>query len=171
LGALKNIAFDSVLDRFDSNLWHFHIVVPKAVADKFLKQKVTRVVCSLNNSDGFHCAILSAGNGMHFININKKLRDALKLKAGSKVSAVISEDNSEYGLPMPEELEAALAQDDTGNDIFHALTPGKQRTLLYIVSTPKNVDLRIKRALVILEHLKQTKGKIDYKELNRMLKS
>jgi hypothetical protein len=170
MAALKPIRFDTTLERFDSNLWHFHIVVPEAVAEKFLKQQVSRVVCSLNGSPGFQCAILSAGKGTHFINVNKKLRDTLKLKEGCKVSACITEDTSEYGLPMPEELEAALAQDDDGNNLFHALTPGKQRTLLYIVSVPKNVDLRIKRALVILEHVKQTNGKIDYKELNRMLK-
>ena len=170
MAALKNMAFDSKLEKFDSNLWYFHIVLPKAVAEKFLKQKVTRVVCNLNNTLEFQCGILSAGNGVHFININKKIRDALKLKEGTKVSSTISEDKSEYGLPMPEELEAALTQDDEGNEYFHALTPGKQRTLLYIVGHPKNVDARIKRALVILEHLKQTKGKIDYKELHRMLK-
>ena len=168
--ALKNIKFNSVVERFDSNLWHYHMVVPKSAAEKFVQQKISRVVCKLNDSVEFQCAILSAGKGVHFININKKIRDSLQLKEGSKLSVIISEDKSEYGLPMPEELEVALAQDDEGEKFFHALTPGKQRTLLYIAGQPKNTDARIKRALVILEHLKQMKGKIDYKELHRMLK-
>ena len=170
MAILKNIIFDTILDRFDSNLWHFHIVVPKNVAEKFTRKKATRVVCTLNKKASFQCAILSAGSGTYFINVNKKIRDALKIKEGSKVSASLTEDESAYGLPMPEELQEVLLQDETGNKIFHQLTPGKQRTLLYIVSVPKSVDSRIKRALVIMEHLQQTKGKIDYKELNRMIK-
>lgn len=170
MAARTNITFETTLERFNSNLWHFHIPVPPQVAQRFLKAKKTRVTCSINGSEAFHAAILSAGNGNHFINVNKKLRDALKLKEGTAVQVSLSEDDSEYGMPMPEAMEAVLAQDDAGNAVFQSLTPGKKRTLLYIVGLPKNVDLRIKRALVILEHLKQTQGKIDYKELNRMLK-
>ncbi len=65
-----------------------------------------------------------------------------------------------------EELAELLAQDEEGNRFFHALTPGKLRTLLYIVGQPKNSDIRLHRALAIVEHLKMNQGKIDYKTLN-----
>lgn len=41
---------------------------------------------------------------------------------------------------MPEELEELLHQDEEGNRLFHALTPGKQRTLLYYIGAPKTAD-------------------------------
>ena len=88
------------------------------------------------------------------------------LKIGSKVSVKLCKDESEYGLPMPEELAELLAQDEEGDRLFHALTPGKIRTLLYIIGQPKNSDDRLHRALAVVEHLKMYKGKIEYKQLN-----
>jgi uncharacterized protein YdeI (YjbR/CyaY-like superfamily) len=67
---------------------------------------------------------------------------------------------------MPEELAELLAQDEEGDRLFHALTPGKLRTLLYLVGQPKSSDIRLHRALVVVEHLKTNQGKIDYKKLN-----
>jgi uncharacterized protein YdeI (YjbR/CyaY-like superfamily) len=115
--------------------------------------------------------LLPRGDGSFLITVNKKLRDSLGLKIGSKVSVSLWKDESEYGLPMPEELAELLKQDEDGNRLFHALTPGKLRTLLYIVGQPKNSDARLLRALAIVEHLKTNKGKINYRQLNEEMKS
>ncbi|MEZ4892245.1 MAG: YdeI/OmpD-associated family protein [Saprospiraceae bacterium] len=82
----------------------------------------------------------------------------------------LKKDTSEYGLPMPEEMAEVLAQDDEGDKLFHALTPGKIRTLLYIAGNVKSSEKRISRSIAIVEHLKETKGKIDFKMLNIKLK-
>ncbi|MBK8504974.1 MAG: hypothetical protein IPL46_23810 [Saprospiraceae bacterium] len=42
---------------------------------------------------------------------------------------------------MPEELGELLQMDDKANDLFHALTAGKQRNLLFIVGKPKHLTL------------------------------
>jgi len=163
--------FTAVLDRFDSNLWAFHIIVPEAVSGIFLEQGVTRVVCTLNGSLTFQCALMPKGDGVYFININKKIRDTLKLKTGMQVQASLVKDESTYGLPMPEELQELLQIDEEGNRLFHALTPGKQRNLLYIAGQPKTSDKRIERALVVVDHLKANGGKIDFKKLYHDLKA
>jgi uncharacterized protein YdeI (YjbR/CyaY-like superfamily) len=103
--------------------------------------------------------------------VNKKIRDQLGLKPGSPAQVSLRKDESEYGLPMPEELAEVLAQDEEGNRLFHALTPGKLRTLLYIVGHVKNTDARIGRAFIIVEHLKANNGKIKYRQLNEELKN
>ena len=82
----------------------------------------------------------------------------------------LRKDESEYGLPMPEELDELLKQDETGNRLFHALTPGKLRTLLYIAGQPKTSDVRLRRAIAIVEHLKSNDGKINYRQLNEEMK-
>jgi uncharacterized protein YdeI (YjbR/CyaY-like superfamily) len=86
------------------------------------------------------------------------------------VSVLLKKDESEYGLPMPEELQELLLQDEEGDRLFHALTIGKQRTLLYIVGSVKDTGKRISRALAIVNHLKATGGKIDYKKLNEAIR-
>ena len=89
---------------------------------------------------------------------------------GDKVTVELRRDNTKYGLPMPEELQEVLNQDDEGNRLFEALTNGRQRTILYYVAKAKDVDRRIHAALVIVEHLKNNEGKIDYHKLYEELK-
>ena len=73
-------------------------------------------------------------------------------------------------MPLPAELAEVFELDDQGSQIFHSLTPGKQRTLLYIVAQPKRSDTRLVKALILLDYLKLSGGNLDYKELNTALK-
>ncbi|MGB4849732.1 MAG: YdeI/OmpD-associated family protein [Saprospiraceae bacterium] len=157
--------FTAKLENFNTKLWTYHIKVPKPIAKHYLDQGDKRVVCTLNENIQIQCAIMSAGDGVYFITINKKLRDQLKLKEGSKINVALEKDKSEYGLPFPEELKELLDQDAVGNKFFLALTPGKQRNIIYYVSQVKNTDLRIHRAMIFLEHLKRNKGKLNFREI------
>lgn len=169
---VKNtMTFTSVLEDFNSRLWSFHITVPEAVGRTFVQGSDRRVVCTLNGAESFQCALMPKGDGNFFININKKLRDKLQLKLGMQVEVSLEKDDSPYGLPMPEEFQELLLLDEEGNRLFHALTPGKQRNLLYIIGSAKSSDKRIARALAIVDHLKAQGGKIDFKQLNLDLKA
>ncbi|MBT8196520.1 MAG: DUF1905 domain-containing protein [Bacteroidia bacterium] len=163
--------FKSTLQKFNSNLWGYYIEVPDKAVKKFSDGNQRRVICTLNNALKFQCAIMPSKKGSAFINVNKKNRDALNLKIGSEVNVLLEQDKSKYGLPMPEELQEVLNQDKEGDDIFHALTPGKQRSVIYMVNNVKNVDKRIRKAIIIIDHLKSMNGKIDYKILIEELKS
>lgn len=63
---------------------------------------------------------------------------------------------------MPEEFREVLNQDPEGDLLFHQLTPGKQRTLLHQISSAKDIDKRIRISLVIVRHLKDNEGRVDY---------
>lgn len=161
----------STLDRFDSNLWHFHFVVPSKKVTSLTGKGDKRVICTLNKTIRFHAALMPLGDGNFFINVNQTIRKKLKLNDGDEVHVTLEKDNSEYGLPLPEEFKELLSQDIEGNRVFHSLTPGKQRTLLYIIGKPKSADLRIRNGIAILEHLKRNKGQIFYKQLTIDIKN
>lgn len=163
--------FTSRLAESTNRLWGCHFVVPDAIAQVFLANSGKRVVCTLNEVHQYQCALTPIGEGQWVILVNKALQKKLRLGVGSEVRASLCADTSEYGLPMPEELVEVLAQDALAKTLFEALTPGKQRTLLYIIGQPKQVDKRIERALAISNHLKSQKGKIDFKVLHHDLKS
>lgn len=164
--------FQSVLELSNNKLWGAHFQVPVVVAGALTDSKEDRrVVCRLNDRVEYQCALLPFGDGKLVITVNKKIQTQLKLQEGSVLQVSLRKDESEYGLPMPEELKELLAQEDEGNRYFHALTPGKIRTLLYIAGQPKNSETRLRRAIAIVEHLKKTQGKIDYKLLNQELKN
>ena len=144
--------------------------MPNTVARKLIDGKSRRVVCTLNGTAEHQCALLPHGSGSFVITVNKKLQKALGLTIGMNVRVELRKDESKYGLPMPLELEEVLRQDKEGRLLFHALTPGKQRTLLYIIGSAKTSDSRIVRAFIVVQHLKANDGKINYRQLNIMLK-
>jgi hypothetical protein len=162
--------FAATIEISGNKLWGAHFTVPDWVAKPLTGDNNRRVVCILNEKTRYQCALLPKGDGSFLIMVNKKNRDQLGLKPGSRVQVSLRRDDSEYGLPMPEEFAELLAQDEEGSRLFHALTPGKLRTLLYIVGQPKNSDNRLARALAVVEHLKSNGGKIDYKKLYADLK-
>ncbi len=90
----------------------------------------------------------------------------LELMVGTEISVKLEKDDSDYGMPMPEEFEELLLMDPEADECFHKLTIGKQRSLLYIIGKPKRSETRIKKAVVVAEYLKSTGGVLDYKELN-----
>lgn len=150
--------------------WHF-LLVEKKIERKFgFKGKFKRVVCSINGGEPFQCALMPWGETFYII-VNKQKRDAIGVVAGDVVSVELVKDESKYGLPMPEEFEEVLKQDPEADRLFHALTAGKQRSLIHGVITVKNIDKRIHTALIIVEHLKANDGKIInvqlYEELKR----
>lgn len=164
--------FTSVLEESTNKLWGCHFAVPQFVVGALIsKGDDRRIVCVLNDKTEFQCALIPRGDGTFLVTVNKKLRDKLGLHIGMKVSVSLRKDESKYGLPMPEELAELLTQDEEGNHLFHALTPGKQRTLLYIVGQPKSSDARLHRAIAVVEHLKMNNGKINYRQLNEEMKA
>ncbi len=167
----KQVSFTTTLERFDSNLWHFHIKVDRKTADKVTSKESRRVVCTLQKTVSFQGGLMPDGNGDFFININNELRKKLKLNEFDQVHVSFEPDTSKYGLPMPAEFEELLKQDITGSDLFEALTDGKKRSLLFIIGKPKSPDLRIRNGIVILEHLKNNNGKVNYKQLTLDMKN
>ena len=163
--------FYAALEKFNSELWTYHIKVPVAIASHFLEENSRRVIASFNSDHGVHCAIMSAGNDVYFLNMNAEIRKKYKLSIGSRLHISLEKDTSKYGMPMAEELEAVLKEDEEFNRIFEQLKPGKQRNLIYIVNKVKNSDKRIEKTFIIARHLKDNSGKIDFKILNASLKT
>lgn len=158
------------LEKFDSPLWAFHFPIPGDMATQFIDGDNRRIICTMMGHD-MQCALMGAGDGDWFVNVNKKVRDKLGLIEGQEVEVEISKDASEFGMSMPEELRELLLQDEKGNEHFLKLTPGKQRNLIYIVNNVKNPDIKLRRALCTVEHLKMQEGKIDFKALNVEIKA
>ena len=156
--------FVSVLEVTDSKPpWHI-LRVPKAKVEKFgFKRNLRRVICSLNGTEPFNCALFPS-KGDYFITLNKKLRDKLQLNVGDDVTIELRKDESKYGMPVPDEFAEVLRQDPEGERLFNKLSPGNQRLRLKLVVFVKDVDKRISRSLVGIELLKKNKGKFVYHE-------
>ena len=163
-GSDRTYRFTAVLERSANKLWGAHVRVPQHVAEKLLDSN-RRVICVLNGTSEFQCAMLPQRGGSFVISVNKPLREKLGVTFGMEIGVSLRMDRSAYGLPVPEELEELFRQDRQGSRLFHTLTRGRQRTLLYMVGSVKSPDKRTARAVTILAHLKMNKGRINYRQL------
>ena len=165
----NRVHFNSIIG---DETWGHCLAVPSIYAEMFSRRdsygktqdNSRRVVCVLNDSLTLYAAIMPHGNGW-VISMNKQNLKKLGLKVGSPVQVNMRRDDSEFGLPMPEEFREVLDQDAVAKAYFDALTAGKKRSLIHIVNGVKNVDKRIERALMLVERLKDSKGVFKANEL------
>lgn len=158
-------SFESTLSDKNSALWGFHCLVPTAVSEFYLSKDIKRLICKINGDHQISCALTSRGDGNYLIRINKEIRKKYQLESGDTITLEVWPDESKYGMPIPEELEELLKQDPEADKLFHALTPGKQRSLLFMVGKPKSSAIRLNKALGVTEYLKTSGGKVDLREL------
>ncbi len=135
------------------NSMHYILLDAKTVA-KFTKDGNKRVIATVNKTEKIHAAILPQKVGGHFIIISTAACKKLHIKVGEEIGVSFVIDKTEYQFHMPEELQEVLDTDEEANKIFHALTAGNQRGLIYLLSMVKSSDKKIERALKIAESIK-----------------
>jgi len=148
------------------------VSIPHAAVAELLKREKNpyRVIININGQGNIFCGLAHDGKGNFYVTISKELRKRFGIGLGDEVKLTISPDDSEYGMPLPEELAELWAVDEEAHRLFHLLTPGKQRGLIYQVAKPKGMETRVKKAVQISEYLKGVNGRLDYKDLNEYMK-
>jgi hypothetical protein len=152
-------AFTASLHRFTGKLAMHYLEVPPEVAEGFGGKSGVRLLCAINGRPEFHCGLMHRRDGTFYVYVGGQAKRAAALNLGESVRVTLRTDGSPYGMPMPEELAEVLAQDPESDAAFHRLTPGRRRTLIFSVSSPRSVDARIKRAFEAAEKAKAEAGK------------
>lgn len=129
---------------------HGAIIPAKQVA-KMGKPK--RLVCIIG-TETIHAAVQPTQSGDFYIHLSKPLLKKLHLKAGDQLAIQFQEDNTEHQFAMPEVLDEVLQTDPKAKAIFEAFTPGKRRSIMYLVQQVKSTDKQIERALLIASRIK-----------------
>jgi uncharacterized protein YdeI (YjbR/CyaY-like superfamily) len=132
---------------------HYILLDSKTVA-ALTKNNNKRAICTINNTLQIHCAILNNKELGNFIQIGATNCKQLKIKAGDTIEASFVVDDTQYQFEMPEELREVLLADPEAHKIFHDLSAGNQRSLIYLISLVKSSDKKIERALLIAEKIK-----------------
>lgn len=125
-----------------------------------------RVLFSVNGSENWHGGFVSLGDGNAYITLNTARLKQLGLSTGDEVELTLMQDESEFGMPVPVELDELLAQDEEGLQRFMGLTPGKQRYIIHYINSVKSGEKRLERALLLIGNLKKTQpGKEQFRQL------
>lgn len=141
-----------ILKKFDSGM--HYILLDEKTVEGLTQNDNKRAICKVNNEIAFHCAIMPKKEGGHFINIGSTICKKLKIQEGSIITASFTIDKTVYQFEMAEELQEVLNSDVEASQIFHDLTPGNQRGLIYLVSQVKSSDKKIERAIKIAAKIK-----------------
>jgi hypothetical protein len=120
------------------------IPVPEEVAAHFGKKRV-RLKGTVNHHP-IECALNSLGNGQFGIMVGAKKRKEAGISIGMQFEISLELDESEMGMTVPEELQAALDMEPGAWEAFRKISPGKRRGLMVYVNGGATVDTRIKYA-------------------------
>ncbi|HRE66074.1 MAG TPA: YdeI/OmpD-associated family protein [Cyclobacteriaceae bacterium] len=147
----QRFLFETRLVEYDNTLVNTVVELPADVVKKLPKGRV-RVEGKLNEVS-FNLGVQSKKSGARYLSISQAMRKAAKIKPGDKVKVMFNLVDPDK-LELPEEMEAVLAQDEAGAKLWNKLTVGLQRSLVHYINSTKNIDLRIERALYLMNKVK-----------------
>ena len=142
-----------------------YLEVPQEVVQELATLNI-RLICTVSGKIKFQCGLLALGEGKAYISISKKRMQELEVKLHDTVAVTLEKDESQYGTQVPAEMEELLQQDEEGNRRFQLLKPSVQRYVLNHVSAVKSPQLRIDRAITLVENLKKLpEGKENFRAM------
>ncbi|WP_247234279.1 YdeI/OmpD-associated family protein [Telluribacter sp. SYSU D00476] len=147
--------FTTRIHSLDYLLGMTYLEIPPDVVQQLGGSFSMRLICTVNNALDWQCGLVALGQGAAYISISAKRMKALRVRLGDEVLVSLVKDESEYGVPVPEELQELFGQDPEGFQRFKQLAPGKQRYIINYVATVKNSQLRVDRAIQLIENLKR----------------
>lgn len=141
-----------------------HIIVPDEVADAAYFNKSRRVQMFIGDKGPVPAGVMKSKD-YYFILFSKTLMKSLGLTATSSFKVRLVPDKSELAMEVPEEFQMILDGDEEASMYFKKLTPGKQRALLHMIIKIKNDNLRMERSIIMIEHVRINRGKVDFRML------
>ena len=148
------VSFASCIGKLDYLMGVHYVEVPEKIVKKLGGLNKQRLFCCINTHPKFQCGMMALGEGRGYITVSKKKLNQFSIALGDVIKVILEPDNSEFGMEVPEELIEIFAQDPEAEKQFMSISPGKQRNIIYYVSGVKNSDLRIERALKLINNLK-----------------
>ncbi len=136
---------------------YYSLLLPMDIIQPFLDQNIKRVKAKAafeGKELQFHGA-LQKRHGNYYMMFGKRYQKELGIFPNDYFQLQFFEDDSKYGVEMPEELDAVLLSDYEAFRIFDSFTDGKKRGIIYAIARYKNAQTRIDKSLLICENLKR----------------
>lgn len=149
--AKKQFSFTGRLEPLEDHFISTAIFLPKAINEQLPPMRC-RAKGKMNSVD-FSLAVQYRKSGRSFFAVSAVLSKKAGMKVGDIVKVSFQLVDPEK-VDLPEELVAALEQDLEGKAAWNEITPGLQRSLCVHITSVKNVDSRIERALFIINKAK-----------------
>jgi len=148
-------SFTAELERLRSGLGWTIARVPFDVSKAWPVRKRLRVRGEIEGF-AFRTSLFAfAGEGAHFLLVNKKMQSGARARAGSKVRVWLEPDLEERAIVLPPELERELNSDRKLRRWFDHMSESMRREIGKWADEPKTSESRRKRAEKMAERLMQ----------------
>ncbi len=132
---------------------YFYMKIPKEAVEVLPNGKSTRIICSFNDGMEIRCGLNHYGDGNFFIILSTKNVRLLGKEPNDEVQFSLRIDPDPLGVDIPEVIEVLIAQDDEIAHRWRSLTDGKKRSIIHSVDRIKNIDLKVRRAVTLIEEV------------------
>lgn len=116
-----------------------------------------RLLITLDSQVSWQAGVLALGEGSGLITVQQNRLKKIGKTLGDTVLVELVKDESEYGVPVPEEVVEYWNQVPESKIRFDALGAGMKRYVLNHVSTAKSEAKRIERTHLLLSNLLRAK--------------
>lgn len=155
LSAAGVIRFQATLTRQPDSSATF-IMIPFDVHEKWGVRARVPVKGTINNHP-FRGSIVPYG-GIHYLGVNRDLRDAASVKAGDVIQVELEVDNEPRTVVLPPDLQSALDTNPPAKIRWQKLSFTHQREYIQALDEAKKPETRAKRVANTIDKL-QGKGK------------
>ena len=149
---METYTFAERITRIDAMFMQYILIIPQEIIEKINTKGRVRVEGTMNGTP-FALAIQNLKTGEKYFSVSNPLRKAAKIQLSVPVEVkfhLVDPDK----LDIPEELQSVLNEDPEGKAAFEKLTTGYKRSLIHYITSVKNIDSRVKRALELIERAK-----------------
>ena len=146
--------FTAKVDRFEGVGTWTYATVPLD-CEKIFNQKSRIKVKATINSISFKTTLMPHGNGLHFMILNKEIRDKLKVTLGDQIEVKLEADTTPTEIIIPEDFQEVLYTNATANSFFEQLAPSHKKEYIAWISEAKKEETRQRRILQAVEKLKE----------------
>lgn len=112
-----------------------------------------RLLITLDGKVQWQAGVLALGEGSGMVTVQQNRLKKLGKTLGDSVTVQLEKDESEFGVPVPEEIIEYWNQVPESKMRFDALTPGMKRYILNHIDVAKSTAKRIERTHLLMSNL------------------
>ncbi len=128
--------------------------VPFDVVEAYGARGPVRVRGKINGLP-FRTTLIQGGPGIHFIVVNREMKDKLEVARGDVVRVEMQLDPRQRKIPIPADLHRALARDARARAKFTGLPPSHQKRYVDYIAEGRRHETRRRRIQDSLRRLRE----------------
>jgi uncharacterized protein YdeI (YjbR/CyaY-like superfamily) len=153
----KSIAqsFQAVLERMPSRLNWVTVRIPFDISKVWGARGQLKVKGDINGFP-FRTSLFAAGDGSHFLLVNKRMQAEGKVQVGATAKVRLEPDTEERTVAIPPELSSILSEERALLRWYHTLNYSTRHDIANWIAEVKSPEARSRRATQLAERLMST---------------